>query len=178
MKHHKILVFSTIFLLTLSVVGFAGDDAKFGVVDFQQILQDSKSGQEIQNKIKLGGETLKSELQAKQAEIKELQEQYKREALILTSEQKAQKERELRAEVNEYRILQNQHAQEFNKLKAELINDVRKKIVAFAEKIGKSRGYLLIIEKQSGTILYAKDSLEITDQVMEEIDKQAASEKK
>ena len=70
-------------LLLHSVASHAGDVSKIGVVDFQQILQNSKSGQEIQSKIKQKGEAFKSELQKKQEEIQEMQEKYKREYLLL-----------------------------------------------------------------------------------------------
>jgi outer membrane protein len=178
MKIINLLVFPLICLLMLSGTSYADDNFKIGVVNFQQILQNSKSGQEIQSKIKQKGEAFKSELQKKQDEIKELQEKYKRESVILSNEQKVQKEREIRAELNEYRILQHQNTQEFNKIRTELVNDVQKIVVDFAQKFGKSEGYLLIIEKQSGTVLYAKDSFDITKQFVEEIDKQNSAEKK
>ena len=135
-------------------------------------LSNSKSGLEVQSKIKQQGEALKSELQNKQDEIKGMQEKYKRESVILSDEQKVRKEREIRAELNEYRVLQNQNTQKFNKIRSELINNVRKTIVDLAEKMGKSKGYMLIIERQSGTVLYAKDTLDITNQFVSEIDKQ------
>ena len=172
MKIVKLFVVFMVFFLMHSEVSRAGDNSKIGVVDFQQILQNSKSGLEVQSKIKQQGEALKSELQNKQDEIKGMQEKYKRESVILSDEQKVQKEREIRAELNEYRVLQNQNNQKFNKIRSDLINDVRKTIVDLAQKMGKSKGYMLIIEKQSGTVLFAKDPLYITDQFVSEIDKQ------
>ena len=101
-----------------------------------------------------------------------MQEKYKRESVILSDEQKVRKEHEIRAKLNEYRVLQNQNTQTFNKIRSELINTVRKAIVDLAQKMGKSKGYMLIIERQSGTVLYAKDPLDITNQFVSEIDKQ------
>ena len=172
MKIVKLFVVFMVFFLMHSEVSRAGDNSKIGVVDFQQILQNSKSGLEVQSKIKQQGEALKSELQNKQDEIKGMQEKYKRESVILSDEQKVQKEREIRAELNEYRVLQNQNNQKFNKIRSDLINDVRLTIVDLAQKMGKSKGYMLIIEKQSGTVLFAKDPLDITNQFVSEIDKQ------
>ena len=172
MKLVKLFIVLMALFLMHTEVSRAGDNAKIGVVDFQQILQKSKSGLELQSEIKQKGEALKSELQNKQKEIKEMEEKYKRESVILSDEQKVKKERELRAELNEYRVLQNQNSQEFNKLRSELINNVRKKVVDLAQKMGESKGYMLIIEKQSGTVLYAKDPLDITDQFVSEIDKE------
>ena len=174
----RFLIFPLTFLLIHSAAAYAGDSFKIGVVDFQQVLQKSKSGQEIQNQIKQKGEALKSEIQKKQDEIKIMQEKYKRESLVLSDEQKAQKERELRDQINAYRVLQNQNNQKFNKLRSELINDAQKTIVDLAEKIGQTQGYLLIIEKKSGTVLYAGDALEVTDQFVEQFDKQDTARKK
>ena len=161
-----------IFLLMLVEASFAGGNSKIGVVDFQEILKNSKSGQEVQSKIKEQGEALKVELQEKQDEIKELQEKYKRESVILSDEQKVIKERELRTQLNEYRALQNQNTQKFNQIRSELVNNVRKAVMDLAQKLGKSKGYTLIIEKQSGTVLYAKDPIYITDQFVSGIDNQ------
>ena len=167
-------VFAIVLVLFLVHVEASHADGKmkFGVVDFQEILQKSKSGRDAQSKIKAQGEALKIELQKKQDEIKEMQEKYKRESVILSDEQKVQKERELRTELNEYRVLQNQNTQKFNQIRSELVNNVRKAVMDLAQKLGKSKGYTLIIEKQSGTVLYAKDPLYITDQFASEIDKQ------
>jgi Skp family chaperone for outer membrane proteins len=51
-----------------------------------------------------------------------------------------------------------------------LINNVRKTVVKLAQEVGKSEGYMLIFEKQSGAVLFAKDSLEITDRFVEDMD--------
>ncbi len=121
MKIVNLLLVLMAFFLMHSEVSRAGDNSKIGVVDFQQILQNSKSGHEVQSKIKQKGEALKFELQNKQDEIKGMQEKYKRESVILSDEQKVRKEREIRAELNEYRVLQNQNTQKFNKIRSELI---------------------------------------------------------
>ena len=171
MKYFNFFAVPMICLLLYSVASYGDDNFKVGLLDFQQILKQSKTGQKIQSEIKQKRESLTSELQEKQNRIKEMQEKYKRESLVLSNEIKVQKEHEIRAELNEYQMLQNQKNQEFNKIRTELINEVTKRIVDFAQKIGKSQGYFMIIEKQSGTVLYAKDSLEITDQFIKKIDK-------
>jgi outer membrane protein len=152
--------------------------SKIAVVDFQYVLRNSKAGQEIQSKILKKGEALKSELKEKQDDIKEMQERFKEESPILSNDARVKKERELGAALNEYRILQRQNTQEFNELRAELINDLKETIVDFARKTGESQGFSLIIERQSGNILYAKDSLEITDQFVDAVDSENNTESK
>ena len=174
----KIFIVSMVFLLMHSIASYGGDNFKVAVVDFQRILQNSKLGQQSENEVKQKGEALKSELQKKQEEIKTMQERFKRESPVLSQEIKVQKERELRAELNEFRVMQNQNTQEFNKLRSELINNVRKTVVKLTQEMGKSEGYMLIFEKQSGAVLFAKDSLEITDRFIEDMDEQNEPEKK
>ena len=168
-------------LFMFSMAGHADDNSKIGVIDFKQIQQDSILGKEIQQKIIHKVEALKSEIQTKQDTIKEMQENYKRESLLLSDEQKGRKENELRTAINEYRVLQNQSTQEYARIRAELTGDLSKTVSEIAEKIGKSKGYLLIIEKQSGSVVYAKESLDLTGLFVEEIDKiekQDTAEKK
>ena len=85
----------------------AADGFKIGVINFQQIYSNSSAGKFAQIEIKEKGEALKSELQKRQSEIKELQDLYKKEAPILSKEKKQEKEREILTESNDFRVLRD-----------------------------------------------------------------------
>lgn len=171
MKIVTLFIAAMVCFSTIPGAGHAGNDVKIGIVDFQRILQKSKYGQDIQREINEKGERLKSELMDQQNKIKEMQEKYNREAVVLSSEQKTQKEQEIRAELNAYGAMQRQNTQAFNTVRSELINDAKQKIIDLSQEIGRANGYTLIIEKQSGMVLYAKDPLDITDRFEGGIDK-------
>ena len=177
MKIFKTAFFVILWVLFVSNTGYAADDFKIGVVDFQKILNSSSAGKNAQNEIKKKGEALKSELEKAQTELKEMQEQYKRESLLLSDDKKKQKEREMRIKLNNLSILQNKTTKEFNTLKAKLINDVKKEVIDLAITKGQADGYELIIEKNSGSVLYAKNSLDLTDEMIQDYDKKTTPKK-
>ena len=154
--------------LLLNINAHAARSDKIGIIDFQQILNNSIEGKAIQREIIQKRDELKSELDKAQAEIKTLQEQYKNEALILNKEERQSREKEFRMKLNDFRKLQLNNQKEFNDFRVNLINELKKDIVDYAEKKGTKEGYRLIIEKQSGEVLYSHRSLNITDDIIQE----------
>ena len=173
----KTILASMICFLFVNVHAYAADIDKIGVVDFQKIMDSSLEGKAVKNEIMKKGAELKSELDKAENEIKTLQEEYKKEALILNEQEKQAREREFRVKLNDFRKLQINNRKEFDELRVKLINEVKKDVVATAEKKGKAEGYVLIIEKQSGEVLYSPDSINITDDIIRDYDKSKRDKK-
>jgi outer membrane protein len=152
----------------------AADGFKIGIVDFKQFMETSTVGKSIQKEIKKKGDQLKSELERIQTELTELQEKYKQEAPLWTQEQKQAKERSFGMRLNDFNNLKRKNENEFNKYRAKKINEAKGNILEYAKEKAQKEGYDLIFEKQSGSILFARRSLNITDELIREIDKSAA----
>jgi outer membrane protein len=166
----KEIMLATCFFL-MNINAYAADIDKIGIIDFQKILNISTKGKSIQNRIKQKGEELKSELDKAEAEIKKLQELYKKEALVLNEEEKKKRAMEVQIKINDFRKLQQKNGAEFNEFRSGLINELREDIEEYTDKKGKEEGYLLIIEKESGTVFYAHNSADMTDEVIQDCDK-------
>ncbi len=162
-----------VLILILNSNSLAADGFKIGIVDFKQFMDTSIVGKSIQKEIKDKGARLKSELEKIQTELKELQEKYKREAPLWTKEQKQEKERSFRIRINEFNKLKRKNEKEFNEFRVNKMNEAKENILEYAKKKAKKEGYYLIIEKQTGSILYAHDSINITDELIREVDKSA-----
>ena len=171
MKYFKFILAMTGCLILLSPVCNAGDAVKIGVVDFQQVLNQSRTGKSAQEAINKKGEVYRAEIEKAQADIKDFQDKARREAPLLDENQKQEIERQMRGKLNEFRMLQEKHTGEFNAFKNEQIGKVKDSVMKLAAKIGQQKGYLVIIEKQSGAVLYTKESSKLTDQFAKEIDK-------
>ena len=172
MKYFKFILAMTGCLFLFSTVSNAGDAVKIGVVDFQQILNQSRTGKSAQEKINKKGRAFKAEIEKAQTDIKAFQDKARREAPLLDNDQKQEIERQMRGKLNELRMLQEKHTKEFNAFKNEQIAKVKNSVMNLAAKIGQRKGYLVIIEKQSGAVLYTKESSKLTDRFVKEIDKE------
>jgi outer membrane protein len=171
MKYLKLILVMTGCLILFSPVCNADDDVKIGVIDFQQVLNQSRTGKSVQEAINKKGQAFKAEIEKAEEEIKAFQDKARREAPLLDDDQKKDIERQMRGKLNKFRALQEKHTSEFNAFKNKQIGKVKNSVMKLAVKIGQKKGYLVIIEKQSGAVLYTKESSKLTDQFVKEIDK-------
>ena len=169
----KKLFWLFVFILILNSNSLAADGFKIGMVDFKQFMDTSIEGKSIQKEIKDKGEQLKSELKKRQTELNKLQEEYKREAPLWTQKQKQEKERSFRIRINDFNKLKRNNEKEYNEFNIKRINEAKGNILEYAKKKAKKEGYHLIFEKQTGSILYAHGSINITDELIRESDKNA-----
>lgn len=160
----------TCLLSLLLVVPAFGADVKIGVIDFQQVLKESRAGKAAQQEIKQKAEELEASLKRKGDEIEGLQSQLQRDALVMSSEKREEKAREIRIKINDAKTLQKKYQNDFKAFEARLIQRIQKEFFDLVEDIGKRDGYTLILEKVG--VLYNRDAVDITDQLIRAYDRQ------
>ncbi len=165
MRTFKTAFVATIFSFCFLVVSSYGADvAKIGVVDIQRIFVTSSAGKAARAEINKQRKKMEADFKKKQAEIEELKERIEREALVISREKRVEKEREFKIKVNDFMLLDKKFKKERQILDRKLTINIQKEIVELAKEIGKTEGYLLIIEKS--VVLYAPNTIDITDKVI------------
>jgi len=170
------LAISILFLFYLSSSGLAADVAKIGVLDLQKILETSDAGKSIQNELKIQKDKMESDLKQKGAEIETIGKRLERESMVMSKDMREEKEREQRIKINDFKTLQKKYRTELQTLEVQLMNDLQNDLKALVETMGKKEGYLMIINKLG--VLYAPTSIDITDQVIQQLNALTAKKKK
>jgi outer membrane protein len=119
---------------------------------------------------------MEDELKQKGAELEELKKRLEREALVMSKEMREEKEREFRIQVNDIKTLQKKYERELQGLQKDLMGGLQQETLEIIDDIGKSGGYLLIMDKRG--VLYAPGTVDITDQVIKRYDAQYQASKK
>ena len=166
------------FMLTVVSSGLCADVAKIGVINFQKILDSSSAGKMIQKQMGEKSNEIGKQLIGEKNSIIEMEKTYERERLVLSSEKKDEKEREIRIRKNDFIKMEKRETATFKQLQAELLGKFQKEVVVIVEEIGKKEGYLVILEKKQSAVVYFPDSIDITDLVIEKYNKKTASAKK
>jgi len=164
----------SIFLLGLMLFASfveAADVAKIGVLDFQNILQNSSAGKYAQAEISKKGKQMESELAQKGAGIEEKKKQIEREALVMSKEMREEKQREIRIQINDLKAMQQRYTREFKEFENRLVQRIRKDVLKMVDEIGKSEGYLMIVERKTGEVIYTPTSVDITDAFIKKYNK-------
>jgi outer membrane protein len=154
----------------------AAESFKIGVIDPQAVLEKSKAGKKALDGLKEYAGTRQKLLASDEEELKNLEKQIKEQESGLSEVQKREKQSQFRAKLQEYQ----KRAQEFNQELAvkqkELVDEYMKKIGAATKTVAEKGGYTLVVDKGSEStikiVIYSRDTLDLTDQVVKEFDKQ------
>lgn len=165
----KQLVFSMI--IWLSVIGlvpaaYSADSVKIGVIDFEKIMQESSAGKMNQKALNTKGTELKNKLEKEKQRLDEVGRSFEKEALVLSDEKKREREREFRNQVEDFKIMQQDYANELKNMEIKMINDMQKAVYDIANELGKKEKYTLIIEKKNAGVIYVPDQVDVTDIVI------------
>ncbi len=155
--------------------GFGADVAKIGVVEFQRLFENSEAGKEIKAKITTQGKEMEAALKEKGAEIEEIKKRLEREALVMSKEMREEKEREFRIKVNDIKILQKKYEAELQGIQRKLMAGIQTESLKIIDEIGKSGGYLLIMDKRG--VLYSPSTIDVTDEVIKKFNAQYVKNK-
>ncbi|MGD8367232.1 MAG: OmpH family outer membrane protein [Desulfobacterales bacterium] len=159
-----------LFLAFLSGGALAAEPLKIGILDFQKVLEVSKAGQAAKEKINEAGKKMEDELKQRKEKIEEERKNLERESLVMNQQARDERERQLRIQVNDFKVLQQKYFSDFKTQEQALIRNIQKEVFELAGKIGKEKGFSLILEKRESAALYFDAGLDITDQLIQRLD--------
>ena len=170
-KKHNL---SLIFLACLLALAFAAPSlsfaqAKIGVVNMEEAVNNTKAGKRAQAELKRKAEKYEKELKDMQAKIKKLAKEMENAGMLLKPEAKVTKQREYERMVRQLQERDREARQDINLAQREAFKPILQKMRAILDEIGKKGGYALITETRA--VLYAPNSANITKQVIAAYDK-------
>ncbi len=176
MKKILLLILTVIFLGVGQT--FAADQVcKIGLIDMEKFQQKSVAFQRIKLKLERKFENLKKKLDAEKKEVMKLEEELKKQSLMLSLDAKEDKRRELERKKRYYKYLYNEFSQEMKEAEQDAKRMVSNEIEKIVEKIGRAQGYTIILERRTLGLIYYEESIDITDQVVAAYDKMKGSTK-
>jgi outer membrane protein len=147
---------------------------KIVYIDSYRIRLEYKEFQDAQAQFNKEVELWNAEVEKSQKEIETLESDLTKQALILSDAKKKEKETEIQLKKDVWQKMANDifgpdgRAERRN---AELTKPLLDKINAVLEKIAIAEGYSLVLDTVNGNIAYGKKDLDITEKVLEELEK-------
>lgn len=170
MKSLKSVLFVVLSLfLTVPVMA-----QKFGYVQSQKILAQYQEYVDAQNKLNEIRNGYDSEYQKMLKEYNDMLQEIDSQSLLLSPEkkqEKMQKAQEKATAIEQFKYDKLGPQGEFYKKSMELTKPIIDKINALIAKIGKDDGYDYIFDASSGSLVYAAPENDLTDRVLEELNK-------
>ncbi|ALA58109.1 OmpH family outer membrane protein [Nitrospira moscoviensis] len=176
-SHTRALIAAT--LLSVALIAplraHAADAFKMGVVDPQSVLEKSKAGKRALDGLKEYVSTRQKLLAKDEEELRNYEKQLKEQGAKLSDAEKKEKETQFRAKIQEYQKRAQEFNQELQGKQKELVDDYMKKISAATQTVAEKGGFSLVVDKGSEQtvkiVIYNKDTIDLTDQVIKEFDR-------
>ena len=165
-------------ILTLALVSFALADVKIGYVDSNEIMNNFDEVRQVQADLEKEQRRLESEFNELVYSLDSLKQDYDRQRLLMSDTRRNEKENEI---INKEKSVQKFQLDKFGpegeiyKTQSQLLKPVLAKIDDAIQKVGSERGYDFILDAMSGALLYALDSHNLTEDVMDELAKATGS---
>jgi len=147
-------------------------DLKIAYVDIQRAVNDSNAGKEAKKAITKDVEKFQHLVADKQKELQTLKESLDKQALMLTPDARANKEKEYQNKLREFQRWGEDTQNEVNQKRMEMERNISVALMKVIQKIGADEGYTVILEKNESIVLYASKAIDITDRVIKAYDAQ------
>ena len=142
-------------------------------VDFQRAINESKKGAAAQGQLEAAFKEKQDAIASMEKELMTKQEEYQKQAMVLTDTARAAKEQELMQLRAVYQQTAYQAEAEMQQTYGKLMEGLIVELQEVAEKIGTEKGYMLVLEVTEGGVIYSgKGVTDITDTLIARYDAQ------
>jgi outer membrane protein len=171
MKHlTKILTVAVAFLFIQLGVS-AAEPLKIGVLDLQRCIQESNEGKRIAESLKNKQAEMQKDLDKKQQALIDMQKDMEKQSLMLSMDAKTEREKEFEKKRRDLNYLVQDMTEEMKKAETDARISILNILSGVVEAIAKQQKLDLIAERSNGGILYFAKELDITDQVLAELNR-------
>ena len=144
---------------------------KFGHVDTQSIIQSLPDFSRANGEIEAIGKQYENELKASQDELQRLAEDYDKKKSSMNATQQQEQETKLQEMYTRIQQQAQQNQQEFQKAQQEKLQPIFNKVRQAIETVGKSGGYVYIMETANVLDINDTISKDLTSEVKAQIAK-------
>ena len=171
MKHLTGIIILVLTLISLQISAAAAEPLKVGVLDLQRCIQESNEGKRIAETLKKKQTEMQKDLDAKQQELLEMQKDMEKQSLMLSMDAKEDRQKDFEKKRRDLAYLIQDSNEEMKKAEQDARNDILRILGGVLETIAKEKNFDLITERANGGVLYVSKALDITDEVVTELNK-------
>ena len=163
----------------LGLVGGAEAAAtRVGFVDVQKVIVRSLAGVAAREQLEKDKAIMQKDVEARKAELDKLRDELEKKGLVLSADAKREKEETFQRKVRDLRRLADDLEKELQRKEQLATQKILQELTGLVEKVGKDRGFLLIVERRQAGVIYADPEADVTDEVIKLYDQEKAKEKK
>ncbi|HEV8613910.1 MAG TPA: OmpH family outer membrane protein [Methylomirabilota bacterium] len=148
---------------------------RIGYIDVQRVLARSAAGVAAREALEREKAAMQKEMDGKRTELEKLRDELEKKGALMTADARRDKQDVFERKRRDAARLADDFGKELEKKEAELLQRVLREVGGIIERVGRERGYYLILERGRGSVLYASTDADITDEIIRAYDQQSGT---
>jgi outer membrane protein len=146
---------------------------RIGFVDIQRVLARSASGVAAREQLEREKATMQKQVDTQRVELEKMRDDLEKKGQPLSPEARRERQDALERKVRETRRLVDDLQGTLQKKEEQLLGKVLSEVSGLIQKVGKDKGYYMVLERQRSSILYATAEADLTDEIIRAYDEEA-----
>ena len=163
---HRLSLRVGLVVLAMAIAMPAAAQINIAVIDVQRVVTESDPGKEALQKLKALQDGKIDEGRALQQELATLQEQMSKQRFTLSEERLAEMSKQVEDKQIALQRFQSDAERELDEARRRELGGLEGRIMPVINEIGAERGFTLIFNKFQSGLVYADDTVDITDDVI------------
>jgi len=144
---------------------------RIAYIDVQRVLARSAAGVAAREALERDKATMQKEMDGKRVDLEKLRDELEKKGALLTPEVRREKQDQFERKRRDAARLADDFQKELERKEAQLLQKVLQDVSGIIERIGKEKGYYLVVEKRGAGVIYAAPEADITDEIIRAFDK-------
>ena len=152
--------------IVMAVALPAAAQVKLAVIDVQRVVTESDPGKEVMQKLRALSDSKAQQGQTLQQELTALQDQLNKQRFTVSEARQAEMSKQIEDKQIAIRRFQDDAQRELQEAQRRELGGLEERILPIINQIGQERGLTLIFNKFQSGLVYADDTIDITDAVI------------
>ena len=155
----------------------APSPSRIAYIDVQRVLARSSAGVAAREQLEREKAVMQKEMDGKRQELEKLRDELEKKGPLMQPEARREKQETFERKRRDAARMMDDFQKELEKKEQTLLQRVLQELSGVIDKVGKDKGYYMILEKRGASVLYASQDADLTDEVIRAYDQQAPAKK-
>jgi outer membrane protein len=149
-----------------------GSNGRVAIVDIQRILARSVAGAAAREALEKDKAGMQRQLDGQKVELEKMRDELEKKGQLLSADARREKQDALERKVRDVRRLVDDLQAQLQKKEDALLQKVLADVAGLIQRLGKEKGYAIVVERQRAGVLYASADADLTEDVLKAYDDQ------
>ena len=141
---------------------------RIGVINVERLVQESALGKEAFNRVKKLNDQKKDEGDKLQKELRDMEQKLADQGTALADDKREALQKSYQEKAIAFKRFQDDANRDLEAAQKKELGELERRVFPVINQIGKEKGYTLIFNKFQAGLVYADDSVDITDDVLKQ----------